>query len=616
MDMFKIKSLQQRLAIFLLTPVGLLMIFTATAGFFYARNALLDEWRKNTILRLRGAANSIDMRLDRPMNWMQMYLSTFDDAHPAAVQDWLVKRLGKEEGVARVAVTWKDGKQTDTIYKRPDFYPRGNHPDSTTTWSGNRAYFRRAMPIAILPPQFDPYLAQTIVPLVSSLENESGEVAGKLVLAIPFDYLLEDLKRSKWWQKENLLLVDGTGEILTSKISGGSKRLGENGDPLELRTLQALRLKPFGTLSGPGHPPVLVSGFFRLRKAPWSLVIMAPGREILAPIIRFRNYYVIGGLFFILTVLLLIRLVANRTVSSIKDIATAADQIAKGEKNPLLPVRSQDEVGHLVRSFNTMALQLDERMRLKQALNLAMEVQQSLLPKKPPRTLGLDIAGRATYCDETGGDYYDFLDFVELGGGRLAVAVGDVTGHGIAAALIMTSVRSLLRSRITQPGTLSQVLTDVNRLLCLDTSESASFMTLFFMIFDEFNHKINWVRAGHEPAIIYDSRTDTFDELRGSGTALGVDDELPFEEYEYNGWSEEQILLIGTDGIWESENDQSESFGKDRLRDIIRVHQMRSAKEIVQAINDALGAFLGTTPQQDDITLVVIKARAGNETDL
>jgi sigma-B regulation protein RsbU (phosphoserine phosphatase) len=400
--------------------------------------------------------------------------------------------------------------------------------------------------------------------------------------------------------------VDETGKVLMCADPQERRKLGNTGDPLELATLKALQQNPSGTLLGPGHPPDQVSGFFRLTEAPWTLVMIAPGREVLAPILRFRSYFLAGGAVFILFILVLMRWVTGRTVSSIKTVAMAADNIARGSHTPLLPSKTHDEVGQLIESFNTMAEQLEERIRLKEALDLAMEVQQGLLPKEAPKIEGLDIAGKCIYCDQTGGDYYDFLEFSELDG-RIGVVVGDVAGHGIGAALIMATVRSLLRSRLTQPGTLGQVVTDVNRLLCLDTSQSSSFMTLFFMLADRVNEKIDWVRAGHDPAIIYDASTDSFSELRGTGIALGVDETLSFHEYEYSGWAGDQIIVVGTDGIWETSSDQGEMYGKERLLDLIRLHRNRSAQQIVLTITDALVEFRRTAPQQDDVTLVVIK---------
>jgi sigma-B regulation protein RsbU (phosphoserine phosphatase) len=234
-----------------------------------------------------------------------------------------------------------------------------------------------------------------------------------------------------------------------------------------------------------------------------------------------------------------------------------------------------------------------------------MEVQQSLLPREAPRIEGFDIAGQSIYCDETGGDYYDFMEFSELGHGRVGVAVGDVAGHGIAPALLMTTVRALLRSRIIQPGGLAQMITDVNRLLCIDTSESGNFMTLFFMLMDSDNREVQWVRAGHEPALVYDPSTDSFSELYGDGIALGVDETWSFQENRQELWSDSQIVLIGTDGIWESENPQGEGFGKKRLREIIRKHKHQTSQEIVHAITEALANYRQTAPQQDDVTMVL-----------
>ncbi|MGD8434223.1 MAG: PP2C family protein-serine/threonine phosphatase, partial [Syntrophobacterales bacterium] len=245
---------------------------------------------------------------------------------------------------------------------------------------------------------------------------------------------------------------------------------------------------------------------------------------------------------------------------------------------------------------------------LKEALSLAMEVQQSLLPRKAPEIAGFDIAGKSLYCDETGGDYYDFIGLSDVDTEHIGIAVGDVAGHGIAPALLMTSVRAFLRSRVfMQPEDLAGTITDVNRLLCIDTAETGNFMTLFFLLLDSGNGKVRWVRAGHEPAVVYDPSTDSFSELYGDGIALGVDETYAFQENTKELWSDPQIVLIGTDGIWESDNPQGEAFGKKRLREIIRSHKHQSSQEILDAITEALADHRQTASQHDDITMVVIK---------
>jgi sigma-B regulation protein RsbU (phosphoserine phosphatase) len=161
-----------------------------------------------------------------------------------------------------------------------------------------------------------------------------------------------------------------------------------------------------------------------------------------------------------------------------------------------------------------------------------------------------------------------------------------------------------------QPDDPSKIITAVNRLLCLDTDQSSNFMTLFFIMLDVAKNEVQWVRAGHDPAMLYDTATDEFVELGGEGIALGIDEEWSFEEYSLNGLYDGQVILIGTDGIWETENEQGERYGKDRLREILRCNSRDSAEKIIQVITDSLAAFRQKATQTDDVTMVVIKARS------
>jgi sigma-B regulation protein RsbU (phosphoserine phosphatase) len=602
--MIRIKSLQQRLMLFLFLPVAALLIGMGMVGLFYGRNSLLTQWREAAILKLQRAAHEVDMRLSRPLEWLEMYNKTGGEHFDEHTQEWIVEQLRQLEGVERVNLS----NAVEAVEKGDDFMlhmHREHHAAQGSMMMRGMMHFHRGRIAEITPPRYDSVSEHETVSIISELNDVDGEEIGKLEVVIRFDYLLENLGAAGWWQSRRAFLVDDTGKVLVC-TDPDRRQLGENNDPLELATLKAIKEQKSGTILGQGHPPSEVSGFHQLEKAPWSLVMVAPGREILAPIVKFRNYYIVGGSLFVLSILLLIRLVTGRTVSSIKDVSSAAESIAQGDYSAFLPVKTEDEVGHLRENFNTMVSQLQERMRLKQEMNLAMEVQQSLLPIQAPEIEGFDIAGQSIYCEETGGDYYDFIEFPELG--LMGVAVGDVAGHGIAPALLMTTVRAFLRSRVlTQPEDLADAITEVNRLLCADTAETGNFMTLFFMLIDSGNGKVRWVRAGHEPAMIYDPSSDSFDELHGRGIALGVDETWSFEEEIRELWSDSQIVLIGTDGIWESENPQGESFGKKRLREIIRRHKNKSSEEIVQAVTDALASHRDTAPQQDDVTMVVIK---------
>ncbi|CAB1059567.1 Serine phosphatase RsbU, regulator of sigma subunit [Olavius sp. associated proteobacterium Delta 1] len=243
----------------------------------------------------------------------------------------------------------------------------------------------------------------------------------------------------------------------------------------------------------------------------------------------------------------------------------------------------------------------------KKALALAGEVQKSLLPQDKPRVQGLDIAGRNVSCDEIGGDYFDFLWRRDSTKGPFSVVVGDISGHGVDSALLMTTARAFLRMRASQPGTISEIITAMNRHLTQDVLETGRFMTLFYLTIDPENKRLDWVRAGHDPALVYDPVRDDFEELKGSGLALGVNEGFDYEENHRNGLTNGQIIAVGTDGIWEAVNRDGEMFGKERLRNVIRQNAEAEAGDILSAVYDELNQFTLGQKTEDDITLVIIK---------
>ena len=243
----------------------------------------------------------------------------------------------------------------------------------------------------------------------------------------------------------------------------------------------------------------------------------------------------------------------------------------------------------------------------KKALALAGEVQKSLLPQSKPDVQGLDIAGRNVSCDEIGGDYFDFLWRRENPDGPFTVAVGDITGHGVDSALLMTSARAFLRMRASQPGTMAEVIRAMNRHLTQDVLETGRFMTLFYLTVDPKKDGVEWIRAGHDPAILYDPQQDAFEELKGSGVALGVNVSFEYTENHRKGLTDGQIIAIGTDGIWEAFNKKGKMFGKERFRDIIRQNAQRGADDILKAVYNQIEQFTEGQKFEDDITLVIIK---------
>jgi sigma-B regulation protein RsbU (phosphoserine phosphatase) len=250
-----------------------------------------------------------------------------------------------------------------------------------------------------------------------------------------------------------------------------------------------------------------------------------------------------------------------------------------------------------------------EHRRVRQSLSLAMEVQQNLLPKSDPEVAGLDICGKSIYCDETGGDYYDFLETGNPEDGKIGLAVGDVSDHGIPSALLMTTTRALIRQRCSQFGNPGRLVSEVNRQLTDDVRDSGRFMTLFYAEFDRKNKLVHWLNAGHEPAIIYSPHTDSFDELSGRGNLpLGVAKDAEYTVNRQN-IAPGQIILIATDGIWEARNSDGEMYGKEKVYEIIRQNAQAGANDIQRAILASLKAFRKDAKLEDDMTMVVVKIK-------
>jgi sigma-B regulation protein RsbU (phosphoserine phosphatase) len=242
---------------------------------------------------------------------------------------------------------------------------------------------------------------------------------------------------------------------------------------------------------------------------------------------------------------------------------------------------------------------------MKQSLLAAREIQQRLLPEAAPFFKGFDIAGKTFYCDETGGDYFDYISIDDR---RLAVVVGDVTGHGIGPTLLMASARSVLRSQTTpELQNAGGLLADLNRHLEQDTADNL-FMTLFYGILDAEARTFSWVSAGHGPAFHYHRRTGQFEELASTGIPLGILADALFECSGPNLVETGDILLIGTDGIWESRAADGQMFGIERLQEVVANAATGSAEEILSAVLAAENRFRGELALEDDLTLLVVKA--------
>jgi sigma-B regulation protein RsbU (phosphoserine phosphatase) len=348
-----------------------------------------------------------------------------------------------------------------------------------------------------------------------------------------------------------------------------------------------------------------------------ALVTIFPVADLLQPALpvqaaieqRLRQVEILTGGFLavLAAVNAVVVFVLSRMVTRpLEALSAASQRLASGDFETRVRIARRDEFGAMGEVFNRVVPQLKQHYRDREALQAAVEIQQSLLPRSAPRIPGLDIHAMSLYSEQVGGDYYDYLCIGEGGPQRLCVAVGDVSGHGIPSAITMATVRAFLRLRAAMPGTLGDIIADVNRKLGEDVEYSGQFMTLFLLRIDRGARRMQWIRAGQDPGLLYDGRRDTFREMTGEGAPLGVSDQTRFVE-SATSLEPDQIIVIGTDGIWEARNAAGEMFGKARLMDLIRRHAKGEAQALVLAVLDAVEEFRDPNGLADDMTLMVIK---------
>ena len=595
------KSLQQRTLLYAILPTFILLITLSLFNFLFVRNILIAQWGETIVSRLERSADLIETNLLEPKKLLLLLQTDDNSLVNRQLINSITNQIREFDIVEDVIVDWPEAHESKSSLTPP----QGGGPDP-----GRRRLQLRRFDISS--PHYDKRVNNRTLSLISEFKGMDDETVGNIEVIISFDDLLDHVVNASWWMTNKAYLLDGSYNVLIT--TGDNSDLEDNYpmreygtvNQLEQKTRQALENNSSGTVLGPGSPPEEISGFYHLNQVPWTLVVTAPGKKVLEPIITFRRYYMIALAVSIGLILLFMRMSMNRITEGIKQVSRASDDLASGKFGPPLEVITRDEVGELTENFNKMSNQLKQRLELKKNIDLAREVQQSLLPQQGLKAEGIDLSGMTLYCDETGGDYFDILESDEAIG-KIGVVVGDVVGHGVAAALLMTTVRALVRSSFEQSGTPEEMMDNVNRLLFKDTGASGNFATLFYLELDQQANSIRWIRAGHDPAFVINCQTGEFKELRGAGVALGVDpdwnsvsNELPLTEVP-------QVILICSDGIFEATNEYGEPFGKQRiyelLPDITELSSEKAANRIIQEIQ----SFVKETTLHDDITVAVLR---------
>jgi len=233
-------------------------------------------------------------------------------------------------------------------------------------------------------------------------------------------------------------------------------------------------------------------------------------------------------------------------------------------------------------------------------LALAERVQRRMLPASPPEIPGYDCWAVTTPSQQVGGDFHDWIP---LPGANWGIAVGDVAGKGVAAAILMASVRAALRAQAEHVYELDHIMDRVNRGMVADT-EVSEFVTLFYGVLDSRARRLTCASAGHEPALLL--RGGQMSRLSVGGPLLGVSDDVTYQ-YEAVALEPGDTLVVYSDGACDAANFKDEHFGRERLLDSIRRNAAYGAQRMVEEVQWDIRRFTGLAPRADDLTLLVVK---------
>jgi serine phosphatase RsbU (regulator of sigma subunit) len=243
-------------------------------------------------------------------------------------------------------------------------------------------------------------------------------------------------------------------------------------------------------------------------------------------------------------------------------------------------------------------------LRMQEQVRLAAKIQLDLLPKTAPAVAGYDLAGRSIPAQSVGGDYFDFIP---ADGERLAICLGDVSGKGLPASLLMANLQATIRGQILSGDSASACLHRSNTLLFQSTDDE-KFATVFYAILDPHRHQLCYANAGHNDPFLFSASGAAPVRLTTGGLVLGILPSFPFQE-ETIALNPGDVLLIYSDGITEAVNADNEDFGEHRLIALVQQNLPLPAGELIEKIIAAVKAFASNEPQRDDITLVVAKRK-------
>ena len=437
------------------------------------------------------------------------------------------------------------------------------------------------------------------------------------------DWILESmlLRLSLIRPTENsfvLLLCPKTDKIISYTYDAGKSLIGESISELSWFNIANLKKTDDVSFNLVNLDNVNYFSFSKGMSNGWIMAIQIPTNEIFKQIdMRNAVFICIMGLVFIFGLYSAFYFTSIFINKPIKKLTSEVIELGSGNLNKQIKITSKDEIGTLATAFNKMTIDLKasieeiaresaEKERIGAELNIATQIQYSLLPcifPPFPEKKEFDIFASMSPAKEVGGDFYDFF---LLDDDTLAIIIADVSGKGVPAALFMVITKTLLKNNAQQGKSPKEVFETVNNLLC-ENNDAMMFVTVFLGYIDLPSGNLTYVNAGHNPPLIYTKSQKSFTWLKGlSGFVLAGCENMLYQENKIT-LSKGDKLFLYTDGITEAINISGSFLGEGKLLEMINKYKNKDIKELAISIKNDIDDFSAGIEQADDITMLILK---------
>ncbi len=639
-------SIRVRMQVSVLTVTGLILAAVIFWSYLASRHRLEAEMESKAVSLADGAARRIDAKLGLlhgVVNGMALTLEAqalsvaFDD-----VRGMQTRCLDENPGIFGVCVALEPGEEPDGWADLAAWaYREGDQLAYVNLAGENDAHTREdwftlpkhlARPVWSEPYEWEGLLMVTYSVPVYRGSGDRRRFTGVITCDLALDWLERMIAELPLGKNGYGLLLTRNGTYVSHPLP--NIVLNETIFSIaEARNDPALRKTGQRMVSG--EPGILAFDSFAtgkvswlaytpLQSADWIMAALISREEMQAAILHLsRRQAAIGGGGMLL-LCLAVGLIARSITRPIRDLRDAAETLASGDLDaPLPPPRGRDEVAVLTCRFGEMRDNLKRhiadlrettaaRERMHSELRIAHDIQMGLVPKTfPPFPMrnDLDLFAVLEPAREVGGDFYDFFLLDEK---RMVVAIGDVSGKGVPAALFMAVTRSFLRSAFRSDADLTEVMTHVNNEL-VDGNDSCMFVTLFCAVFDLSDGSLKYVNAGHNPPVIQhsDGRQEWI--AKPSGTVAGVIEDSPYTAGATE-LPEGAVLVLYTDGVTEAMNPDNALYDESRLAARLRASGSAcDCRALTEDLVNDIRAFAAGAEQSDDITILMLKRRSAEQ---